>query len=121
MIMGIVAIASTGAYVYTLIQALPGSHFGSTQTLAVTVVFGVFGVGYALWAAVLNRSIIVGLLGPTEIFLAAFLAFLLVRKTRAEHRGLSVFLAVIAFGLFLYPWLKADVILRRLRRWTGLV
>jgi hypothetical protein len=119
--MGAMAMASAGGYVYTLSQVLPGSRFGSTETLAVIVSLSVIGVGYAAWGAVLNRSIIIALLGPTEIFLLTLLSFFLVRKTRVEHRGLSVFFALILLIVFLYPWFKADSILRRLRTWTALV
>lgn len=120
-VMAALFVGTASGYGYTLVQVLPASHYGSVETLAVTVAFGVGGVAYAVWAAVLNRSVIIGVLGPSEIFLAALLGFVLVRMIRSANSGLSLVLAAVGTIAFLYPWFNAGVVLRRLRRWTGFV
>ena len=112
--------AAVVAFGYTMAAGIP-HHASNPQRdwLAVGVLTAA-GIVYVGWAAISNRSVVVGLLGSTEILLVSPIAFLLFRYPARLSLIPGVVVAVTLFAFFLYPWTQVDRIRRAIAKHTGI-
>ena len=108
------------AFTYTMVVAVP--HH-TTSLARDWLVFGgltTLGIAYATWGAIKNRSVLVGLLGPTEFLLITPVGFLLLRYPVHLPTAPSLLLALALVALALYPWTRVDQIRRAVWQRTGI-
>ena len=112
--------AAVVAFVYTMAAAVPHHTSNLLRDWLADGLFTAAGILYVSWAAISNRSLVVGLLGSTEFLLLTPICFLLFRYPVRLPAIPGLLLALILFGLFVYPWTRVDRIRRAVARHTGL-
>jgi hypothetical protein len=116
----VLAAASAATYVYRLVQLFPGTASGNRQDFLVVALLGSVGVGYVVYMALQSRSVILGLLFPCEFLLFGGVGFPLLRSLKGGRLYWGALLLMVILGLALLSWVKLEVIMTKLRRWTGL-
>jgi hypothetical protein len=105
--------------VYVEIALFQRAWPARVQDFLVLAALAILGIGYVTVAALSNRSVIVGLLGASEVlalFGAGFAASLAARRSSV---ALAVLVALVFCAGLAYPWMHVERLLLRLRRWTG--
>ena len=108
-----------GAYIFQLIVLFPSGQRSAADFL-IAILLSVAGLGYIAWGAVKNRSLIVGALGASEIFLLVGVAFPLLRSLRDLSVVVALLVALAVLAAFMYSWTKVDDIRRAFFKQTGL-
>ena len=115
-----VAVASAALFAYRVVTLFPWLGSGNASDFWIIICFTGAGVIYAEYAAVSNRSVLVGLLGAAEVFLVTGGGYSLLRGARAVNPTLQIFVAILLVAAFMYPWVRIDRIRSALYLWTGL-
>ena len=119
MVSALVATALT--FIYVMAVAIPHERSGHLQDWLVIGFLTAAAAAYVLWAAVSNGSIVVALLGTTEVLLVAGPGFLLIRAIRHPLAlPITLLIAVTVGVAFVYPWTKVDLIRAAIWKRTGL-